>query len=681
MNISRQPEILAPAGDRPAFLAALAAGADAVYLGLKHFSARAEAGNFSIAELAALTELAAEKNCRVHVAMNSMLKPGEAEAAGRLLDRLNKHVRPAALILQDPGMVKLAKQSGFAGELHLSTLANAGSPAALPHMRESLGVDRVVLPRELNIDEIRACGKACPDDLDLEVFVHGALCYNVSGRCYWSSYLGGKSGLRGRCVQPCRRVYTQKSTTGRFFSCNDLTLDTLVKTLREVPEVRSWKIEGRRKGPHYVYYTVKAYKMLRDHGNDPEAKKMAVDFLKQALGRRGTHYAFLPQRPYVPTDPDRPTASGLLIDKLGKAKTRKLSFSPRIPLIPGDLVRVGYEDEPGHQIIKVRKSIPKGGRLDFLAKGRPPRPSSPVFLIDRREPELSKELNALEKRLSAIKVKTGQSSSFEPTMPKPAKPAARPLHLHVSRRQGNNKLNDGSGVWLTPKAAREVKPGLAMRLWWWLPPVIWPNEEQDWQDCITRLVKGGARRFVLGAPWQKSLFPTELPRLPRAVAIKRKPKKPGAKQREKEDRLIMWAGPFCNIANPLALEWLGEMGFDGAIASTELSRDDALALGKAAPLPLGFVTTGQWPLGITRIEPSGFKAEKPFISPMKEVCYARRYGQNHWIYPSWGIDLREKEQELSKSGYSAFVHLHESKPRDVPRANRVSTFNWDLKLL
>jgi putative protease len=86
---------------------------------------------------------------------------------------------------------------------------------------------------------------SCPSGLELECFVHGALCYAVSGRCYWSSFLGGKSGLRGRCVQPCRRLYTHLGKTKRFFSCQDLSLDVLTKTLLDVPQVASWKIEGR----------------------------------------------------------------------------------------------------------------------------------------------------------------------------------------------------------------------------------------------------------------------------------------------------------------------------------------------------------------------------------------------------------------------------------------------------
>ena len=208
-----RPEILAPAGDTPSFLAALAAGADAVYVGLKHFSARMEAENFGIGELTRLTDLAHEEGRRVYVAMNTLIKPGEIGAAWRLAARLARRVRPDGLIIQDPGLIDLARQAGFAGGIALSTLANVTHPLALEEAKR-LGASRVILPRELSIDEIRAMGAACPEGLELELFVQGALCYCVSGRCYWSSYMGGKSGLRGRCVQPCRRVYSEIAREG-----------------------------------------------------------------------------------------------------------------------------------------------------------------------------------------------------------------------------------------------------------------------------------------------------------------------------------------------------------------------------------------------------------------------------------------------------------------------------------
>ena len=191
-----KPEILAPAGSRESFMAALAAGADAVYMGLKNFSARMQADNFALRDLAGLTDMAHSENRRVYVAMNTILKPGELEFAGSQLKFLAKNVRPDALIVQDLGVVSLARQAGYEGEIHLSTLANVTHQGALKTAWE-MGANRVILPRELSIDEIKSLGDACPQGLDLELFVHGALCFCVSGRCYWSSYLGGKSRWRG----------------------------------------------------------------------------------------------------------------------------------------------------------------------------------------------------------------------------------------------------------------------------------------------------------------------------------------------------------------------------------------------------------------------------------------------------------------------------------------------------
>ena len=243
--MTRKPEILAPAGDTQSFLAAMAAGADAVYLGLKHFSARMQADNFGSAELSRMVELANENGRRIYVAFNTLVKPDDVPAAGRLIARLARDVKPHGLIIQDPGVLALARQAGYEGGLFLSTLANLTHPASLLAAKE-LGADRVILPRELSIDEVKQISAACPEGLDLEMFIHGALCWCVSGRCYWSSYMGGKSGLRGRCVQPCRRVYKQRNHSGRFFSCLDLSLDVLAKTITDIPHLSCWKIEGRK---------------------------------------------------------------------------------------------------------------------------------------------------------------------------------------------------------------------------------------------------------------------------------------------------------------------------------------------------------------------------------------------------------------------------------------------------
>ena len=659
--MNHTPEILAPAGDAHSFLAALSAGADAVYCGLKHFSARMQAENFSIQELARLTELAHAKDRKVYVAMNTFIKPGEEAKAGRLIDRLAKVVKPDALIAQDLGLAALARQTGFTGELHLSTLANVSSPTALA-LLPSLGISRAVLPRELNVDEMRLMAEACPEGVALEAFVHGALCHNVSGRCWWSSFLGGKSGLRGRCVQPCRRLFSRKGQPGSYFSCQDLSLDVLVKALLTIPQVKAWKIEGRKKGPHYVYYTTTAYRILRDAPDDPQSKKAALSYLEQALGRPTTHYTFLPQKPRNPVDSQSQTGSGQLVGRLTMSEARKYFVNPRQPLLPNDLLRLGYEDEAGHQVVRVTRSIPKGGRYDLNLAGKGkerPRAGMSVFLIDRREPELVRRITALEAELHKIPETDSVESSFEPVFPKPVRPprGARAESIHVWRQPPKGPAKGAAGVWVSATKTQHLPLGRAASSWWWVPPVIWPNEEKDFLDILELILKRGGKRFVLNAPWQTSLF--------------------GRKRREME----LWAGPFCNITNPLALGKLKDLGFDGAVVSPELSGEDILRLPRTSPLPLGIVTNGLWPLGISRTMNPDVKSCEPIVSPKGEICFVTRYGQNFWIYPNWELDLREKEELLVKVGYMQLIHMREPMPKSIERKERGCVFNWDIDVI
>jgi U32 family peptidase len=649
-----RPEILAPAGDRHSFLAAIAAGADAIYCGLKHFSARMEAGNFSVGELASLTALAREKQVRVHVAMNGLLKPGEMEQAGRLLHRLAAHVRPHALILQDLGILALARQAGLDAEMHLSTLANVSFARALPLVRSTLGVDRVILPRELTVDEIRAVCAAAPPGIELEVFVHGALCYAVSGRCYWSSFFGGKSGLRGRCVQPCRRLYRQGKAQRRFFSCMDLSLDILARTLLSEPRIRSWKIEGRKKGPHYVFYTVTAYRLLRDHPSDPQAKRDAIDLLSRALGRKGTHYAFLPQSRQIPMPSDDQTGSGLFLGR-ATAKEGSLFLRPRQPLLSGDLLRVGNEEDAWHKLVKIRKPVPKAGRID-LPGGKGVPAGTPVFLLDRREPELSALIHDLERQLTPEPSKAGLASDFRVRLPRPASLQGRPQSIELLYDPGVRKLHGQTGLWLTNDNVRRISRTLWPRIWWWLPPVIWPEEEGGAAELAASMARKGGRTFVLGAPWQASFFAGQ-------------------------SGLALWAGPFCNMANPLAIEEAGRMGINGVIVSPELSGEDFLQLPGRSPLPLGIVLKGLWPLCIARTVPPDLKSNAPFLSPKGETAWTRKMGSNLWVYPDWSVDLTSKQDELARAGYRLFVHMLEQVPRSVALRQRPGLWNWEHGLL
>lgn len=658
MTQARKPEILAPAGDPNSFLAALAAGADAVYCGLKHFSARMLAKNFSISELAGLAELARQKGARTYVAVNTLIKPDEPAKAGRLITRLADTVRPEALIIQDLGAALLARQAGFGGELHLSTLANLSSPSGLRALG-TLGVSRVVTPRELSLDEIKAMDAALPEGVSLEVFVHGALCHNVSGRCWWSSFLGGKSGLRGRCVQPCRRVYEHQGQSGRFFSCLDLSLDVLAKTLLPVKGVSAWKIEGRKKGPHYVFYATSAYKLLRDAPDDPLSKKMAQDYLDQALGRPGTNYNYLAQRPKNPVDHRDRTGSGLPAGKISREPSGGFRLSARIDLLPGDLVRVGFEDDPGHAVIRVTRSVPKGGRLSLsFPPDKRPESGAQVILIDRREKELMARVEGLGRELEALSPVEKEAPDFAPRLPAPRKTdtRARPAFVEVWRHPDMSREKGPLGVFVTTKRAHNLPLGRASSVWWWMPPVIWPDEEHEFQSLVDTLLSRGAKTFVLGAPWQMGLFPD-----PKAITA--------------------WAGPFCNLTNALALAACRDMGMSGAVVSPEMSLEDTLALGRQSPLPLGIVERGSWPLGVSRVLSPEVKTCQPFTSPKGEVGWAVKYDQNVWIYPNWTLDIFKYQSVLRKAGYEVFFTLREPMPRDIDHRERTSVFNFEVGLL
>ncbi len=653
---NKKPEILAPAGNRKAFLAALAAGADAIYCGLRSFSARMAAKNFTLKQLAGLVELAHSRDTKVYLAFNNLLTTAELTEAARTIDILARTVRPDALIVQDLAMLEIVKQTGFSGQVHLSTLANVSFPDALKRLCSLTGASRVVIPRELSIDEIKAMAAACPQDLGLEVFVHGALCYAVSGRCYWSSYLGGKSGLRGWCVQPCRRRYQQDGKSRRFFACLDLSADVLTKVLLKIPAIRAWKIEGRKKGAHYVYYTTCAYRLLRDQAHDPQAKRQALGLLEMALGRPATHYNLLGHRPRSPLQADTPTGSGLLVAHVRSSGSRAY-IEPRLPLLAGDSLRIGYEDDPWHCRIAVPKSVPKAGTFHLaLPAGKKPPKAAPVFLVDRSEAGLEEKLRPLEEQLAKMSSVNVPQSAFVLRLPTPGRKHNQPMQMKVLRRAEKRLPRGAVGLWLAADGSTRLPKGNTGRIWWWLPPVIWPDNQENFLAQLEKLLAKGARRFVLNAPWQIVWF-------------------------RRRRKLAVWAGPFCNVANPLAARVLKLMGFDGVILSPELGRRDFLQMAAKSPLPTGMVIRGNWPLCVSRIAPPDLRPGHPFASPKGEKAWTVRHGDTYWTYPNWPIDLTGHQQTLFDAGIGLFVHIEEPLPRSVAVKKRPGLWNWDNKLV
>ena len=260
-------ELALPAGNLESALCAFRSGADAVYFGMKEFSARKGAVNFDEEDLSKISRYAKDNGRRIYVTVNTLVDDGEIEKANSLLSMLDFY-EPDGVIVQDLGLVEIMRRHYPALPLHGSTQLAVHTVEGVRQMQD-LGFSRVVLSRELTLDEIAAIRQACPD-VELKVFIHGALCYGFSGLCMASANVCGRSANRGECAQICRTWFTEEESgrNGWFFSMEDLAAGRTLKTLDEMG-IDSAKIEGRLKGDAYVAALTRYYRAVlegRDTG-------------------------------------------------------------------------------------------------------------------------------------------------------------------------------------------------------------------------------------------------------------------------------------------------------------------------------------------------------------------------------------------------------------------------------
>ncbi|MEW6107865.1 MAG: U32 family peptidase [Nitrospirota bacterium] len=273
----KKPELLAPAGDFEKLRTAVHYGADAVYLGNSRFSLRGKAGNFDDEELRAAVGYAHAKGAKAYVTVNIFPHNRDLNALAGYV-KLLKDIRPDAVILSDAGLFGMFRKKAPEIDLHISTQANITNVESA-RFWESLGAKRLVLSRELTIDEIREIRRGT--NIELEVFVHGSICISYSGRCYISSFLASRSANEGGCANSCRWSYTlmEEKRKGEYFpvfeddrgtyimSSRDLCMIDHLPLLAEAG-IDSFKIEGRMKGINYVAGVVKTYMEANDSISD-----------------------------------------------------------------------------------------------------------------------------------------------------------------------------------------------------------------------------------------------------------------------------------------------------------------------------------------------------------------------------------------------------------------------------
>ena len=332
-----KPEVLAPCGNMTSLKAALAAGADACYLAGNSFGARAYAENFSEKELVEAIDFAHLYGVKIYLTANTLVKENEMNMLRESLVPLYEAGLDAVLV-QDYGVLRMIRRDFPGLPIHTSTQMNITTPAGAK-LALKLGAERVVAAREMTLEEMAAIKREV--DIELEAFVHGAMCFCYSGRCYFSSMVGGRSGNRGSCAQPCRQRYNGKYEMSMRDMC----------TLRHVPElieagVDSLKIEGRMKNEYYTAAAVDAYKqMVDDYLRGCFSEARAEKYEKRLLDtfNRGGFtdgYLVLPKQDKNRTekliDNSMSGRRGVLVGNVSEVGNGKISFKAVTDIFEGD---------------------------------------------------------------------------------------------------------------------------------------------------------------------------------------------------------------------------------------------------------------------------------------------------------------------------------------------------------
>ncbi len=293
----RHPELLIPASSLEVLKTAVIFGADAVYIGGEAFGLRANAKNFSMEEMKEGIAFAHAHQVKVYVTANILAHNRDLDGARAYFEEL-KDVGPDALIISDPGIFTIAREVLPDMEIHISTQANNTNYGTYLFWHK-MGAKRVVSARELSLAEIKEIREHIPDDLEIETFIHGAMCISYSGRCLLSSFLTGRDANQGACTHPCRWKYTlmEEKRPGEYmpvfendrgtyiFNSKDLCMIEHIPELMEAG-IDSFKIEGRMKTALYVATVARTYRMaIDDYKRDPEYYRSRIPFYKEEISK------------------------------------------------------------------------------------------------------------------------------------------------------------------------------------------------------------------------------------------------------------------------------------------------------------------------------------------------------------------------------------------------------------
>jgi len=670
-------ELLAPAGSPEALDAAIGEGADAVYLGLRSFNARMRTTNFAFNQFEAAVYACHERGRRVYVTVNTVFEDREADRLYQLLEYLAS-VGPDGVIVQDAGVAKMVRDHFPSLPLHGSTQMNVASAAGCNQLSRA-GFKRVVLARELSLQEIAQIRQYT--NLELEVFVHGALCVSASGLCLFSSYLGGKSANRGMCTQACRRLYEGETGQGYYFSPDDLQLIEYLPELIDAG-ANAFKIEGRMKSAEYVGTVVSAYRSLIDNCEiDRERAVLKAKAMLQAdFARRKTSFYITGSADdYI--HPDQSGGTGILLGRIRDARTidgrRWALMNTYEGLAERDSVRIHRRDDSGRITTKIQ-AIQYGLDGMLLQFDGDWRQNDEVYLIQtasmtrRYRPILPKNLDRFHKFPSTHRAPRpllphldGKTldAAFEPgTYVLAGKVADLHAVLTFHPKKAMilfNKLNAE-----TMRREEGSLPFKRDRLILWLDPYFAESDATWLQTELEYWIDKGVCLVVVNNQAHFTLL------------------------RGKNVMLI--AGPWLYTFNPWAIWYYLEQGAKAIIPPYEISRQTLYRLTEHLP--------AQFFVPIVFAYPDLFRIRADL---------SRVYGQSHFsdregnsftlvgrrdystVIPDKPFSLIDLVPNLRKQGFSRFVlDLSNAEParglyRDIARAadqckplGNTSRFNW-----
>lgn len=653
-------ELLAPAGNSENFIAAMEAGADAVYVGAPSMNARNLARDLHMEEIFAMVDYCHKNGKKIYLAANSLIREQDLSHSIKTLATLEA-METDGLIVQDLGLVRLIRRYFPDIPLHASTLLSANNSMALNGFKE-LGFERVVLARELTLKEIEILSQQ--SDIEIEVFVHGAMCFSYSGLCLFSSFLGGKSGLRGKCVQPCRRHYSysehgkgkNKQVKGKYlFSMNDLSGLAVVPELRKAG-VASLKIEGRLRSATYVSHIVQAYRMVMDASPSQfqhalvEAEKLK-DF---AMGRTTSPGYFLSPQPVDAITPHHSGNMGDFLGRLGAAKAfedrlyAKLTLKTALGV--GDRLRLHSEPTGERLAFTVKELRREGEQVQQADTGNKVQILVPqwehlfnakridVYRVDVKKAVRDNSIKLLDFNACKHSVRSIEQSNntFIMQLLDKAAPPFEDGDLTVARakRPALGKKGGKSGkkskspleIWLRTDSAKvllsrlpfvpdrfllpitrenlsqtgQLKKYLGRRmrdLTWCLPAIVFETEQIRLKNQIKQLIRSGFRSFQIGHITQFTFFGKE--------------------------RVFLSSDYTVSLLNSQAVRLMEEGGMEYAQLSIESDRrilSELIARNRKRhnDIKLGLTVYGAPALFTARLDPGHFNYKKTILSPKQE---------------------------------------------------------------